>query len=193
MLKLSRSVFVGAVLAFAMACLVPVARASSITYYYTGKEFTSYSGGFTCPTATCSLTGSMTLASPLGDNAFSDPTAPVSYSFSDGVTTFDNSNSTLINSLFATDGSGQITNWVLSGNLDNNQFTWYQSANWPGNAVGDLVQLYGEGQASSSVAGTWSDTPPVVTPEPATGALLATGMLLLLLAPAWRRWRFTQG
>jgi hypothetical protein len=144
----------GGILAGGFAVAAPrAASASSITYYYTGQAFTSFTGGFNCPSGTCSITGSMTLANPLGANAFSDPTTPTAFSFTDGITTFDNTNSTLINSLFATDGSGQIAAWVLSGALDNNQFTWYQSANWPGSSNGDILQVLGAVPASFCL--TW--------------------------------------
>lgn len=162
------------------------AAAGSITYYYTGSQFTSFSGGASCATSQCNLTGSMTLANPFGANAFSDPTSPTAFSFTDGHLTFDNSNSILINSLFATDGNGNITNWVVSGQLNNSGITWYQSVNWPQSQTGDLIQLGSQGDEQSFLAGSWSNTAPVTTPEPATWALLATG-LLALAAFGWRR------
>lgn len=166
--------------------LTLAAAASPITYYYTGSQFTSFSGSASCAASQCNLTGSMTLANPFGAFAFSDPTSPTAFSFTDGHVTFDNTNSSLINSLFATDGSGNITAWVISGQLNSSGITWYQSVNWPQSPTGDLIQLGGQGDEQSFLAGSWSSTAPVTTPEPATWALLATG-LLGLAGFGWRR------
>lgn len=171
-------------LALLLAALAPAARADSM-YYYTGAAMTSFTGSFSCPTG-CSLSGWMDMANPFGANAFSDGTNPVAFSFSltyaGGTLTFDNNNSYLINNLFTTDGSGQISHWVMSGAMNNNQFTWDQSTNWPQPDItpGDLIQIFNVGQASNAVAGAWSFTAPVTTPEPATAVQLGTGLALLL-------------
>ena len=77
----------------AFMSLLGFSPASADTIYtYTGNDFTSNSGSFTDADK---VTGTIDLATALGDNSGSVEISPVSYSFSDGVQTLTNSNSSL--------------------------------------------------------------------------------------------------
>ncbi len=183
---MNRSLLFGAALVFALSACAPLAHADTI-YYYTGAQFTYFTYGASCANfGNCSLSGWMTLASPLGSNAFSNPTHPTAFSFTTGNVTFNSSNSSLNNSLFTTNGSGQITNWIMAQTMNSDGITLDQSSNWPSyGAFGDIVQIDGVGEASNSTAGDWSFTP---VPEPASWLLFGTGALALL-SLAWHRRR----
>jgi YVTN family beta-propeller protein len=91
--------------------LVPTAQAS-VTYSYVGHTYNQSGGTFTCPLV-CGITGSFTVAAPLAPNAnyyFN----PLSFSFTDGLTTFTPSN--VIGSAFGvvTNSLGQIIGWNMN-------------------------------------------------------------------------------
>jgi hypothetical protein len=88
--------------------------ADTLTYDYTGLDFTNYNGAFT---SADSVNGSFTLDAPLADDLTTLTTIdPTSFSFSDGVNTISNTSFDLMDDLFQveTDGSGNITAWSIS-------------------------------------------------------------------------------
>ena len=113
--------FLRAFVVCALFAIIVAASASgqTTTYTYTGSAFTRFSipSGetatfFTCPPI-CKITGSLTMAEPLGPNFFGGIT-PLSFTFTDGLTTFTNLNSTFFAfAEVATNGQGQITLWII--------------------------------------------------------------------------------
>jgi hypothetical protein len=156
---------------FAMLFASLAAHADTV-YNYVGQNFTTVSGVYT---TSDSVTGFLATASPL-DASFSGAITPTSYSFSDGVQTFDSSQSGTygFDTVFSvtTDASGAITNYYIV----------LQS---PGVLQIDLVGGSGDtgvyettffSEGSSSVGGTFTVST-AATPEPSSLALLGTGLL----------------
>jgi len=130
-----------AVLFCLAALLAPSAWATTYTYagpnYGTFTNFTSCTVG-PCAnyTASMSLHGSFTTASPLAANINTDITSLVtSYNFSDGVNTYSsaNSNARIWTFQITTDGTGQITGALILVEL-------WQTGSSP-HAVGSRVAL----------------------------------------------------
>lgn len=98
--------------AMALCALAGASAQATVTYTYTGKQFTSFDG--LDPRGT-ELSGSITLAAPLGDNltSYSAPLGSIiSFSFTDQVFTVDQNNSNFSPSfVFSTDKFGQIKDW----------------------------------------------------------------------------------
>jgi hypothetical protein len=150
---------------------------ADVTYTYTGNDFTDALAPYT---TTESITGSFTVASPLGDNYPYQQIAPLSFSFSDGVQTITNLNATLPPPFFdfATDLNGNITTWsIFIGNASGDFIETNNLLNDNGlfgiDIGGDVVGI----GINESNPGSWTTPPPSPTPEPSTFALLSTGML----------------
>jgi len=181
-------------LAFVIATAVSAwgvsnANASEV-YTYTGNDFTGVSGSYS---TLDSVSISITLSTPLGDD-FSGSVTPTSFTASDGVQTITSANASLSSSAFyfVTNGSGQITGWVVEvftnpyvysvsggaiGTQGAGQYT-YQPP--PDAIVGSGSTNEDDGALWGSVAtsgyidgdpGTWS-----ATPLPAALPLFATGL-----------------
>jgi hypothetical protein len=160
-----------------------MARADTI-YTYTGNDFTSATGPYTTSDF---VSGSFTLASPLGDDLSNYTVTPLSFSFSDGVQTLTNSSTdlTLINFVVTTNSSGAVTEWSID--LSTQGGGGIYTHNNPGVLVND------EGELSDGSFGYTTNSPgtftvaetPAVAPEPASLLLLGTG--LLGFAVFWRR------
>jgi len=105
------------------ACLLSLAitpAVGSVVYTYTGNVFSTFSD----PTSydnTKAITGTVEFAAPLGaNNPYSPADTPISFSFSDGINTLTESNTTSgsgINSVatfnLQTDASGNIIIWDI--------------------------------------------------------------------------------
>jgi hypothetical protein len=165
------------------AILLPVpALADTLTYTYTGNDFTTvYRGAFTTSDA---VTGSFNIASPLAANLQFQPiySSLLSFSFSDGLSTIDSTQSFGATPIFdvATDAGGNITQWdidLVSGDYLGDYVSEISTFNEGGGGdtgrTANLADL-----AVSASAGTWAEAVSVApAPEPATLLLLATGLI----------------
>jgi hypothetical protein len=98
----------------ALLSLLGFSPASADTIYtYTGNDFTSATGPYT---TTDKVTGTMDLATALGDNFGPGEIFPVSFSFSDGVQTFSNVTPGIMADFtnFSTNASGTIVSWSVN-------------------------------------------------------------------------------
>jgi hypothetical protein len=150
-----------------LAVSTSIAARADITYYYTGKDFTSGNTSY-------SVTGMFTLASPFGDNLNEAAFSPISWSFYDGSFTMDNADTVFANWQMSTNAAGAPTNWIifLEGGPNGEYTNLITIYNDPGGpfGVGDGGQ-----DGSNTVAGSFSTTPPVSgVPEPSSIALLGT-------------------
>ncbi len=203
-LQVGRLLLVGAMLAIGLA---QSARADT-TYTYSGNNFTTFAEA--CGFGTCvaaggdRLTGFFTLPSPLGADLGPTTISPTTFSFTDGVTTFDNNNFSpgFVFGRFQveTNDSGDIaTVWDIEATQS---FTGFGFS-----TVAGLVPLSLDGDTFAfefgcnptffqcfsfniDNPGFWTVTttasgPPPTTPEPTTFLLLSTG--LLGLAPLLRK------
>lgn len=182
--------------------VIPSAWANTI-YSYTGNNFTLIENDYMIPlageyTTAMHVSGFFEVADPIAANEFRLAVTPLSYSFSDGRSTYTNLDSelsfpnpgTVYPSSFtvSTDATGKISSWYIgvqrfgTGNL----WTWNDPGAYPG-----YVTVFDYGavepnwsspttQRDSGIVynnpGVWeSSTTPV--PEPATMLLLGSGLL----------------
>jgi hypothetical protein len=90
---------------------------SGTTYTYASQDYTNWNTFVPCPSSViCQTTGSMTFATALPDNMTLQVVTLEAWSFTDGITVLDNTNSSLGAGGFATElatnASGQITQWI---------------------------------------------------------------------------------
>lgn len=96
----------------ALFALAAAATKADETYTYTSSPYTDWYTFVPCPsTNICETTGTLTFATALPDNMPAQVVSPESYSFTDGITVLDNTNSSILNLELATNASGQITEW----------------------------------------------------------------------------------
>lgn len=99
-------------LAALFALVAAATKADDTTYTYTSSPYTDWSVFVPCPsTNICETTGTLTFATPLPDNMSPQTVTPESYSFTDGITVLDNTNSSILELELGTNASGQITEW----------------------------------------------------------------------------------
>lgn len=121
-------------------------QASSVVYTFTGVPFNNFVNT-TCP-PTCRITGSITVAQPLPPNindqqigGSSSNFTPISFSFTDGVTTATNRTCPTDNIFNAnTDASGNITQYAINVCFNHGGSYFYLSYDPP---FGTLVGLNG--------------------------------------------------
>lgn len=150
------------VICCAAALIVAIpASADTATYTYTGLPFTSLAG-FTCPPA-CNITGTFTLGSPLAPNSTEASVTPVSFNFTDGMTTYSDANVTgsdILSFNVGTDSNGNVNSWsiILTTDASNGQITMY-TCNDAGCGVIDGTENTGLTDPSGSVYSGSNDPP----------------------------------
>jgi hypothetical protein len=158
----------------AAALMVGTASAgmAATVYDYTGQGFAVAIFPYTTSDR---ISGSLTLSNPLAGNLNSQVVTPTAFSFSDGVQTFDQTNSTPV-FIFSTDASGNVTQWDVivpggAGTLQTADFSgivFDRANNGPfGNAM------------NSSSPGSWTSPSLSATPLPPAVWFFATGLGLL--------------
>jgi PEP-CTERM motif len=163
----------------------PSARADE-TYTYTGNSFTSFSGTDACAPV-CSISGSFTIATALGDNFAPAFLTLESFSFTDGGFTFTPGNTAagIQGIKVGTNALGQINAWeidlatasvggIYQGIYGTIQpgFIFDQSYVYDQNTSAYLAQA-----SNSDNPGTWVATSSSPLPEPSSLLLLGTGLL----------------
>jgi hypothetical protein len=177
---------IGAVvcLVFALSFVAPNAHADTFTYTYTGTNFATVVSPYTTSDG---VDGTVVLSAALPSNAsFADESALlVSYSFTDGVQTLTNLNSTVLAFNFTT-SAGAIVQWSV-GFVDGTQeiATFVPGNNINGEFGGSTTP--GAPHGSTFDVGSWSG--PVVataTPEPGSLALTLAGVgLVFAMRKRW--------
>jgi hypothetical protein len=147
-----------------------------ITYSYTGNPFTTATAPYT---TSDKVTGSVTLAAPLGANMSFTLVVPLAFSFSDGVQTITNLSTPLGATFeFETGPTGAITGWevglfvpVLTGNIQT-------FGNFPFSIPHSFDAGAGplSSGANQDAPGTWSTR----TTVPDTGSTLSLMTLALM-------------
>jgi hypothetical protein len=179
------------------------------TYTYTGQPYnpnppTFCNGTYVPVCSSIGVSGSITLASPLGDNLVENFVTPTSFSFSGGTDAFlltQASTLPLANFQFSTDASGNITAWAIELATDSGPNSGCGTSTLPmggsfacigienaNGSIGDYSafdqnfelpnEVYGSGQ--NRVAGTWT-TAIATTPEPVSIVLLGTGGVIAIV------------
>jgi hypothetical protein len=170
-MSLSVRMLTAAIVAAAMIVGTASRSMASSVYDYVGNDFTFALAPYT---TLDSISGSVTLSTPLGDNLNLQTVTPTAFSFSDGVQTLNQSNASSIFD-FSTNASGQITQWVfaLQGSfpLGSIQSEDLSAISGP---VQDRAQNGPTGVAMNSSAGSWSSVP--ATPLPPALWFFATGL-----------------
>ena len=193
-------VFTAAIVCFLLAAAFPGTASADQTYTYTGNPFTNDQGTDTCPPE-CSLSGSFAVSSALGVGLSYVELSPTSYSFTDGNTVWNQSDSTIDGFLMSTNGTGQITNWEIELVLNSGLQPWFFSANNGPNI--NCVGCFGtvdqtESSDSNSFTGiayngndegTWTVGAVGRVPEPSSILMLGAGILGLLSTTRRRRQR----
>jgi hypothetical protein len=158
-----------------------VAPVNAATYSYTGNNYSIVTGNYT---KSMSITGFFKVASPLNGN-FNGPIMPQSYSFSDGLQTLTNANSSVQFFDIATNSGGDITATLVTIlGLGFNQIVLGAFSDDATNSPPSS----GISSAFSEAPGTWQRTDVSVVPVPAALPLLASGLGALGLI-GWRRKR----
>jgi hypothetical protein len=156
------------------------ASALPVTYEETGRLFTSFVAPYD---GTMELDGTVTFPTPLPDNlklqdfATGFGTGGGSYSFSDGVTNYTLSNSTLGDLQLSTDQNGNVVAWQVE--IFSNAGPMVLSQNLPsvpGSSFDKVLSSSAQQVALSDGPATWT-----VVPEPALSALALTGLSILAL------------
>ena len=176
------SVMFTAVAALSLAYPAPV-QAVPTTYQYTGNPFTQVAGPYSTSDF---VTGMVTLAAPLPPN-FNDTVTPTAFTFSDGVQTITNLNSTSFGFQFETGPTGAITAWQIVLDTANGSLgTFIIPQLALAEDFGILFPFRGFG-FNTSTPGTWSTRTSVAEAGSTLSLMTLTLMALGLVARRFQR------
>ena len=188
-MKLTKKTSLALVVGAALSALA-AASASAATYDYMGNPFSSSSSPYSDSDA---VTGTVTLSSPLPDNASLFTPSVVSYQFTDGVQTITPTDNYFASFAFSTDLTGAITAWIvnlcsdLSCTGNGNQITTISFGPSPNFSTDSVILASGASANNTDNPGVWSSAA-VATPLPAALPLFVSGLGALGLL-GWRRKR----
>jgi PEP-CTERM motif len=187
-----------------VALVFAIPAVADSTYTYTGPNFT-LCDNLGSPCEVSNVSGSFTLASPLAANLSEDSITPESYSFANGLTIWNNTNSSIVEFALSTNGSGNIVPFwsvvlqqpgpgdpltiaTITGPLGGGDYTeGYLSV--PSGCPDGGTDPCG---IASGGAGTWTGGGGTTTgggsvPEPSSMLLLGSGVATLGLLGALRK------
>jgi hypothetical protein len=146
-----------------------------MTYTYTGNDFTAAEGPYN---TTDSVTGFFTY-SALPENDDGEETFPTSYTFTDGVQTYDMGNSGIALFELWTNATGEITGWFidLGSGADNYMWTYDDPASTPWAQDGSQLEgppVNGGGYINND-PGVWTESSTL--PEPSSAVLMPTALV----------------
>jgi len=156
-------------------------QAVPTTYQYTGNPFTRVNPPYTTSDF---VTGTITLATPLGPN-FNGDVSPIAYSFSDGVQTITTLPFPALFQ-FATGPTGNITQWLVAIRRTPGSFIDTRSDPEPFSGVFDVGLFGGAVGSNNGPPGAWS-VPGGVADTGSTVLLMS--LTLMALGVAARRFK----
>ena len=175
------------VMMLAICLMSPVVLATpsfaDFVYTYTGNSFTEWVNGMDL--AATNVSGSLTYASVLPPSPTLTQQTPLAWSFTDGVFTWTQANSTCA-ALFSTDASGNILEWQIGF-----QYGPYSELDLYNSLITDktsglVIDRTMIGQAAQELAtyalvlnnpGTWTAGASSPVPVPPSVLLLASGLI----------------
>jgi hypothetical protein len=178
-------------IALSIAAVVQPARAENTIYTYTGQDFTTNNVDSLTHFISATVILNTALTANLNQFTTAETSEVVSYTVTDGITTWSGPDQTLYIS-FTTDASANITNWgfgiLPTPPIDVHAYPYLTVQNRPDLTPTDAVYtgLGGATEFSNlNSPGSWT----VGAPEPATNLLLGSGLVLLAAGYQRRRAR----
>jgi PEP-CTERM motif len=168
----------------ALAVLGAEGANASVTYDYTGNNFTFWSGPYS---ASDRVTGSITLSSALGDNLLDVAVTPTAFNYFDGVQHITKITANASEFKFSTDGSGHITAWEVSvfnglgdpsgGTIESTSGILAPPSPPSFDQAFQYLNSSTAGTGGTGNPGTWTGPITSGVPEPSTWAMMILGFV----------------